>query len=48
MSYVVKVPFTTSLFQFSNPPKGDIIVFRYPIDKSKDFIKRVIAKEATR
>lgn len=27
----------------NNPEKGEIIVFRYPRDESRDFIKRVIA-----
>ncbi len=27
----------------SNPARGEIIVFRYPQDESRDFIKRVIA-----
>ncbi|MBI5183776.1 MAG: signal peptidase I [Nitrospinae bacterium] len=43
-----EIPFTQiKLFNdirfFSHSPKrGDIIVFRYPMDKSRDFIKRVI------
>lgn len=28
---------------FTDPEKGEIIVFRYPKDESRDFIKRVIA-----
>lgn len=28
---------------FSDPKRGEIIVFRYPKDQSRDFIKRVIA-----
>jgi signal peptidase I len=44
MSYVVKMPFTdTVLFSTGTPERGDIIVFRYPEDPSKDYIKRVIA-----
>ncbi len=31
------------LYYFSEPKKGEIIVFRYPRDPSRDFIKRVIA-----
>lgn len=31
------------LYYFSEPQKGEIIVFRYPRDPSRDFIKRVIA-----
>lgn len=30
-------------YRFENPQRGDIIVFRYPKDPSKFFIKRVIA-----
>ena len=44
--YGIKIPFTdTKLFQMKNPKRGDIIVFIYPKDRSKDFIKRVIATE---
>jgi signal peptidase I len=44
MSYVVKMPFTDNvLFETGKPKRGDIIVFRYPEDPSKDYIKRVIA-----
>ncbi len=28
-------------YQFQNPEKGDVIVFRYPLNPSKFFIKRV-------
>lgn len=30
-------------YLFSQPQRGDIIVFRYPLDPSKDYVKRVIA-----
>ncbi len=29
-------------YHFSNPQRGDIIIFRYPLDPSQYFIKRVI------
>jgi len=46
LSYVVKVPFTDIvIFDLDKPERGDVIVFRYPVDRSKDFIKRVIARE---
>ena len=46
LSYVMKVPFTDIvLLHLGNPSRGDVIVFRYPVDRSKDFIKRVVAKE---
>ncbi len=43
LSYVVKLPFTdVVLFNLGDPSRGDVVVFRYPVDRSKDFIKRVI------
>jgi signal peptidase I len=46
LSYVVKVPFTDIvILNLGSPNRGDVVVFRYPVDPSKDFIKRVIAKE---
>ncbi|MBA4419030.1 MAG: signal peptidase I [Syntrophus sp. (in: bacteria)] len=44
LSYVVKVPFTDIvLLNLGKPKRGDVVVFRYPVDTSKDFIKRVVA-----
>lgn len=44
--YGVKMPFTgKTLIPLSTPKRDDIIVFRYPVDPSKDFIKRVVAVE---
>ena len=44
--YGVKIPLTDiKLFKFKKPERGDIIVFIYPRDHSKDFIKRVIGME---
>ncbi|MCX5887475.1 MAG: signal peptidase I [Proteobacteria bacterium] len=41
--YGITVPFThKKLFQWKNPQREDVIVFVYPVDESKDFIKRVI------
>jgi len=31
------------IYRFKAPEKGDVLVFRYPKDPSRDFIKRVIA-----
>jgi len=33
------------IYRFRPPEKGEILVFRYPRDKTRDFIKRVIATE---
>jgi signal peptidase I len=41
--YGYHVPLTKGrILRFSSPMRGDIIVFEFPEDKSKDFIKRVI------
>ena len=44
LSYVVKAPFSDIvLLNLGEPKPGETIVFRYPRDRSKDFIKRVVA-----
>ena len=41
--YGVKIPFLRkTIISVSEPQRGDIVVFIYPKDQSKDFIKRVI------
>lgn len=41
--YGTKIPFTnTRLVKIRDPQRGDVVVFEYPEDPSKDFIKRVI------
>ena len=41
--YGIKLPYVQkTLIPISEPERGDVIVFIYPEDKSKDFIKRVI------
>jgi signal peptidase I len=41
--YGVKLPFVKkTIIPVHNPQRGDIIVFEFPEDPSKDFIKRVI------
>lgn len=32
------------IYRFSEPQRGDIVVFKYPLDPKKDFIKRLIAR----
>jgi len=42
--YGERIPFTDLRWpRFTSPKHGDVIVFTYPVDRSKDFIKRVIA-----
>ncbi len=44
LRYGAKIPFTDKrLPGFSKPSRGDIIVFVYPEDPKRDFIKRLIA-----
>ena len=41
--YGVKIPIVRKmLISVSEPKRGDIVVFEYPQDRSKDYIKRVI------
>jgi signal peptidase I len=41
--YGIKVPFINkTVLPIGDPKRGDIIVFIYPLDRKKDFIKRVI------
>jgi signal peptidase I len=41
--YGVKMPFLQfTLIPLKNPQRGDIVVFEFPEDKDKDFIKRVV------
>lgn len=32
-------------YRFGEPKRGDVVVLRYPLDQSKDYIKRVVAVE---
>src|SRR5512137_3012492 len=41
--YGTKIPFTdTKILKIRDPKQGDVVVFEYPEDPSKDFIKRII------
>ena len=41
--YGVKIPFIrTTIIEVKNPKRNDIVVFKFPEDPGKDFIKRVI------
>ena len=41
--YGVKIPYLhKTIIPIEDPKRGDIVVFRYPVDPDKDFIKRVI------
>ena len=41
--YGIKVPIISkTVVPLGEPKRGDIVVFKYPLDKKKDYIKRVI------
>ncbi|MFH1624936.1 MAG: signal peptidase I [Pseudomonadota bacterium] len=47
--YGIKIPFTNiEVLPLKKPQRDDIIVFVYPVDRKKDFIKRVIGVEGDR
>ena len=42
--YGAKIPFTPwRLPAFRDPKPGDVVIFQYPLDTERDFIKRVVA-----
>ncbi len=41
--YGLRIPYTNiRFFEFRKPKRGEVIVFIYPNDRSKDYIKRVV------
>jgi signal peptidase I len=45
-TYGIRIPaIDRFLIQFDTPKRGDILVFKWPKDETKDFIKRVIGVE---
>jgi signal peptidase I len=41
--YGVKIPYLRkTIVPLKKPRRGDIVVFKYPVDPNKDFIKRVV------
>ena len=44
--YGLRIPFTKiKFFEWRKPRRGEVIVFIYPVDPDKDFIKRIVAVE---
>src|SRR6185503_16013706 len=42
--YGIRIPYTNVKFlQLRGPHRGEVIVFQYPCDPDRDYIKRVIA-----
>lgn len=41
--YGIKIPFTdNTIINLGKPNRGDVVVFKYPLDTKKDYIKRVV------
>ncbi len=46
LAYGIRIPFLEKyLIEYKKPQRGDVVVFIFPEDRSKDFIKRVIGVE---
>ena len=44
LDYGPRIPFTAwRIPGYGHPQRGDVIVFKFPLDRKKDFIKRLIA-----
>jgi signal peptidase I len=44
--YGLRIPFTKiKFFEYRKPHRGEVIVFIFPVDPDKDFIKRIVAVE---
>jgi signal peptidase I len=42
-AYGLSIPFTnTKILKLAQPQRGDVIVFKYPLDPNTDYIKRVV------
>lgn len=42
-AYGIRLPVIhTKIFDIGEPERGDVVVFRYPVDPSQDYIKRVV------
>lgn len=49
LAYNLKVPFTDIvLWEWARPKKGDIIVFKFPRNPDKDYVKRVVGEAGDR
>lgn len=45
LAYGIRLPHKGYILKWNDVKRGDVIVFEFPHDKSRDFIKRVIAVE---
>jgi signal peptidase I len=42
LAYGPRLPFTNTAIEFGQPKRGDVVVFRYPMDVSEFYVKRLI------
>jgi signal peptidase I len=42
LAYGPRLPFTNTAIEFGAPQRGDVVVFRYPLDVSQFYVKRLV------
>lgn len=42
LAYGPRLPFTNTAIEFGQPQRGDVVVFRYPLDVSEFYVKRLV------
>ncbi len=42
LAYGPRLPFTNTAIEFGKPQRGDVVVFRYPLDVSQFYVKRLV------
>jgi signal peptidase I len=42
LAYGPRLPFTNTAIEFGSPKRGDVVVFRYPLNVSEFYVKRLI------
>jgi len=42
LAYGPRLPFTNTAIEFGQPKRGDVVVFRFPLDVSEFYVKRLI------
>ena len=42
LTYGPRLPFTNTAIEFGQPQRGDVVVFRYPLDVSQFYVKRLV------
>ncbi|KNZ34452.1 MAG: hypothetical protein AD742_02505 [Methylibium sp. NZG] len=42
LAYGPRLPFTNTAIEFGRPQRGDVVVFRFPLDVSQFYVKRLV------